>query len=316
MRVWGSSVFEHRLEGFEPDNFLAFLALIGVLRVLEAERAEWHARLAWNGVPLRPTLTIAEKCTPEDLGELLACGVHAFAAAYAFDEDDIKYTPDSLRAVARKARAASMARADIIAALGSDGVCKRSGDVVEPTPLCAMLGSGHQHFLRRLANAAASRTAGATISRSLFRPWTYDDAGESFRWDPVEDRRYAYQSGNPSDSGNKIGIMLGANRLAATGFGIWACSPAARGLRVRGIIGRGATRTVSWPIVSLKTSLDGHLALLAHPFLIDERARLLSAYGVSHVARANRYQVGKYFNFARAVLQPLTAALSPEPAVR
>jgi len=315
MRVCARSMFQHRLRGFEPDNFLAFLALLGVLRVLDAERPEWHARIAWNALPLRPTLTIAENCIPEDLAELLACGIHAFAAAYAFDEDDIKYTPDSLRALALKARVASTARADVIAALGSDGVCKRNANVVEPTPLCAMLGSGHQHFLRRLANAAASKTTGAAIGRSLFHPWTYGDAGESFRWDPVEDRRDAYQSGNPSESGNKIGIMLGANRLAAIGFGIWACSPAARGLRLRGIIGRGATRTFSWPIVSLRTSLDGHLALLAHPFLNDERARQLGAYGVSHVARANRYQVGKYFNFARATLQPLMGTSLPEPAV-
>jgi len=34
----------HRLEGLEPDNLLAFLALLGLLRSLETARPAWRPR--------------------------------------------------------------------------------------------------------------------------------------------------------------------------------------------------------------------------------------------------------------------------------
>jgi hypothetical protein len=65
----------HRLDGLEPDNLLAFLALLGLLRALEAadrERAENDAlrpRAAWDVdvPPLRPKLILARRLTPEDV---------------------------------------------------------------------------------------------------------------------------------------------------------------------------------------------------------------------------------------------------------
>ena len=53
MRELGRSL---RLEGLEPDNLLAFLALLGLLRALEASRPTWQPRAAWDvdNPPLRP----------------------------------------------------------------------------------------------------------------------------------------------------------------------------------------------------------------------------------------------------------------------
>ena len=34
----------HRLERLEPDNLLAFLALLGLLRTLQAARPQWGGR--------------------------------------------------------------------------------------------------------------------------------------------------------------------------------------------------------------------------------------------------------------------------------
>ena len=50
-----------RLEGLEPDNLLAFLALLGLLRALEASRPGWQPRAAWDldNPPLRPMLALA-----------------------------------------------------------------------------------------------------------------------------------------------------------------------------------------------------------------------------------------------------------------
>jgi hypothetical protein len=56
----------HRLAGLRPDNLLAFLALVGLMRALEADAAgggpALGARAAWtlDEPPLRPTKTSAD----------------------------------------------------------------------------------------------------------------------------------------------------------------------------------------------------------------------------------------------------------------
>jgi hypothetical protein len=97
---------------------------------------------------------------------------------------------------------------------------KRGADRIEPTPLCAIFGQGHQHFLSRLG-AISGRVQSsnvADLSRVLFEQWKYDDDTEGFRGDAVEDRRYADQFGDPSDDRNNIGSVTGANRIATLGF--------------------------------------------------------------------------------------------------
>jgi CRISPR-associated endonuclease/helicase Cas3 len=53
----------HRLEGLEPDNLLAFLALLGLMRTLETARPHWQPRAAWDVEcpPLRPVLSLMEE---------------------------------------------------------------------------------------------------------------------------------------------------------------------------------------------------------------------------------------------------------------
>ncbi|MGH7089221.1 MAG: hypothetical protein ACREFQ_09995, partial [Stellaceae bacterium] len=57
----------HRLDGLEPDNLLAFLALLGLLRALEIKRPEWKPRAYWEveSAPLRPVLTTREPTTTD-----------------------------------------------------------------------------------------------------------------------------------------------------------------------------------------------------------------------------------------------------------
>ena len=66
----------HRMDGLEPDNLLAFLALLGLLRSLEAARREWRPRAAWDldRAPLRPVLVLAEPHTRAEVSEAVGCG--------------------------------------------------------------------------------------------------------------------------------------------------------------------------------------------------------------------------------------------------
>lgn len=332
-------VVTHPLEELQADNLLAFLALLGLLRALDTARPEWEARVAWRDIPPRVALCLARDADRDQVIAEVEAGLRRLSEAYVsdgplFDRPDLKYTPKEFRKLALRARR-GRERAHLVAALASDGAMSTRAQEVAPTPLCMMSGQGHQHFLSRLAamltlpgqqvKGRADKPAGRRsrrrgqantpslldeLRRALYEPWRYEDATESFRWDPIEDRRYAYQFGDPSETKNKIGTVAGANRLAAFGLAALTSAPTASGLATLGVFGDRRNQYVCWPLVAVPTSLAGHIALLAHPWLGEERrAPELASYGVLAVARSRRYKVrgaaGTYFNFARARLQYL-----------
>jgi hypothetical protein len=297
----------HQLSGLEADNLLAFLALLGLLRALDTARPEWEARVAWHGAPPTAELLLAVPVYRAAMIAQIHAGIWQLGVAYSFDRKDPKYTVGEFRTLAREARS-DRERGRLVAALASDGALKRNNREgrVEVTPLCLLLGQGHQHFLSRLTEIT-QRERGkdeAGLERALFETWRYQDRDESFRWDPIEDRRYAHQFGDPSESRNKVGTVAGANRLAAIGFSALTSAPTGVGLATVGVSGPRRERAVCWPIVSVPTSLDGYVALLSHPWLGDEQAAPgLARYGVLAVARARRYQVDRYANSERAQVQ-------------
>jgi len=267
----------HDLIGLEPDNFLAFLTLVGLLRALETAEPSWKPRAFWTGVPLRPRLLLDADVDRVALAEAAVRGIASYGTTYAFDTDDIKFSAEEFRTLADGVT--SVERGELVAALGSDGAMKRDGKAVEATPLCTMLGSGHQNFLRRLSNATTVPTKPDQIVAALFEHWIYADTTESFRWDPIEDRRYAYQWGNPSDTANKVGTVTGANRLAALAFGVWACAPGLSGLLAAATSGRGADRAIRWPLNNVPASLTALIAVLAHRDLARGHAEPKSSQG-------------------------------------
>ncbi len=75
---------QHRLDGLEPDNLLAFLALLGLLCALDAARPDWRARAYWQDEPrpLRPVLALAAPQTREAVAEAAAEGVRRWGAQF------------------------------------------------------------------------------------------------------------------------------------------------------------------------------------------------------------------------------------------
>jgi hypothetical protein len=291
-----------KLKGLEADNLLAFLALLGLLRALDAVKPQWHARAAWLGTPIVAELQVDDNSDADEIVAAIENGIRSLAQVYIFDRADITYEPDEFRRLAEEVRN-DRRRAELIAALASDGAVKRDGETVEVTPLCAMFGQGHQHFLTRLAGSATRDHPAnlVDLSDALFKQWRYEDDTDGLRWDPIEDRRYAHQFGDPSEARNKIGTVTGANRLAAIGFAAFTSVPRGTGLVTLGISGRRGERDVCWPLPKVPTSITGYIALLAHPALgAEDAAQALRAYGVYGVACARRFQVGKYVNFERA----------------
>jgi hypothetical protein len=325
----------HRLEGLEPDNLLAFLALLGLLLSLEAADRQRPAgdklypRASWNldSPPLRPVLSVAQPVTRKDVAEAAANGLSVLATSHNFGENnrkDLNYPRDEARAmlVASAHAATALARdpVDLLAALMCDAAVKedKSPDAapIAPTPLCLMFGQGHQHFLDRLAKipaevappprgkgkAVAMLSATECVAEALFAPWHREDPTFSFRWDPEEDVRYALMAGDPADPTYKGGTQHGANRLAAVGLAALTLIPETRGGKIRPSVLGGSWSprgfSFAWPIWSQPATLSAIRALLGHPELRESDH--LAYLGVDHVRVANRISVGKFMNFTRA----------------
>jgi hypothetical protein len=323
-----SAAMDHRLEGLEPDNLLAFMALLGALRALEAARPEWGARAFWDDqtAPLRPVLRLTVGESREGLATAAAAGVAMLARVHRFDRKDLNYTASEARDMLISAD--DPIAAALFDALASNAAVRDDGRIW-PTPFCFLFGQGHQHFLERLADvpngkvpkslqrvkAARDLNAPQFIADALFSPWTRADRTDSFRWDPVEDRRYALRAVDPS--GDPLGTQHGANRLAAIGLPVFSGTA---------IVRRGETRFISrataygargriefcWPIWTRPARLTGLRALLAHPALTESEPRLeeLAPHSVSAIFRAERLSVGKFFNVTAGERKSATMVLS------
>lgn len=320
----------HRLEGLEPDNLLAFLALLGLLRALEADdhghedSNKARPRAAWDtdAPPLRPRLFVRAPMTEADVTDRAARGLRHLATAQDFDgRNDLNYSRcecrDLLERKARQARFDAREVVDVLSSLMSDAAIKDDKtQPVDPTPLCLLFGQGHQHFLDRLSavprqEAPPPRGKGKKaleiserecLAEALFRPWHYDDPTFSFRWDPAEDVRYALLAGDPTDAAYKAGTQHGANHLASVGLAVLTLAPEVRAGRVRPSIigGRSGAEgfSLAWPIWRDAATLRSLCSMMTHPKLREPGA--LSYLGVDHVRIARRISIGKFMNFASA----------------
>lgn len=327
------SASSYRLQGLEPDNLLAFLALLGLMRSLEHEDRgrvppdRLDARAAWDldTLPIRPRILLRRETDREELLHRAVAGIDALAAFHDFaGRKGLDYSRSEAREILHQygssSSVADRTAADLLAALTSDGAIKdEKTEAIDPTPLCLMFGQGHQHFLQRLAEVPTDPapkprgrgrkllSAEECLAEALFEPWHRSDDAFSFRWDPEEDVRYALMAGDPTDRVYKPGTQHGANRLAAVGFPSLTGLPTRRWGRVRlAVIGGELDREFSfaWPIWRDPATLAAIRSLLAHPDL--RRPGALRHLSVEHVMVTRRISVGKFMNFTRA--RPLTSA--------
>ncbi len=309
---------QHRLEGLEPDNLLAFLALVGLMRALDASGELGAVRVAWSvdDPPVRPVLHLPDPATRAAVLGATADGIRRLAAAHVFDRRGLTFTSDEGREQLLRARDNCP---DLWAALLSDAAVSRDGETLRATPLCLQLGAGHQHFLTRLAEVPTlaeppsrrPRRRGPAIpeeqslAEALFQRWRRPDATQSFRWDYLEDLRYALRATNPSDPTARATTQHGANRLAAVGLPVFVLAPergpngrVRLGFRGGGVDPEGR-RTVTWPIWRHPFRLATVASLLDHPALDDAVER--HALDVTELRRATRFINGHYMNFTRGL---------------
>lgn len=312
---------KYTLAGLEPDNLLAFLALLGALRALDARKPEWSARAVWEGAPLRPVLELTAAPTHDEVSAIIAQAVGDFARYHEFGGyTDLKLPREECRALLTSAvDQGDRDRLALLAALMTDGAVNKDGIALAP-PLSTMAGQGHQHFLNRLRDVPQGElpkelakrkrrpdlTSPRYIAAALFHEWTRSDPTDAFRWDPQEDRRYALRAVDPS--ADAATTEHGANRLAAIALALLPAVPTGksgpRAIGARGFLMNQRRQThVTWPIWRVSASLETVVALLDDPALCSNTVSLeaLRRRGVVTAYRAYRIPNGYFANFTRAV---------------
>ena len=310
----------HRLDGLEPDNLLAFLALLGLMRAIEESRPNWIPRVCWdvNRSPIRPVLSVSESVDTEMIATVIAKGLNSLARYHDFNGlRNLTLSPADATKKLHTAIENNPYTADLWASLINNAAADRKRKKVKPTPLCLLFGQGHQHFLSRLASVpketeppprgiGRSKTKISEIQclkEALFAPWKRPDNTNSFRWDPCEDVRYALRATDPTDLKTKETTQHGANRLAAIGLSALTVVPQIRTGEIQlGVLGGGRDRNgyfiFTWPIWCNLISLATIRSLLGHPSLNDLMTQ--KELGIFECRRTRRISAGKFMNFTRA----------------
>lgn len=272
----------HCLSGLEPDNLLAFLALLGLLRSLELVRPEWRPKAYWNfdKSPLRPVLTTCGSGTESAVCEAATEGLRVFhKALFPFrhepsKKEGSKEAPVKKAAkpgsdkprkglVTRRDRQRSLARRCILVGqacradiqrysiwqlrcqlVGCSAVAAvRKGKDIETTPL--KLTSGNMPFIGGMFELAETCRA-EEMQKSLFSNWEYAYKGNSLRFSPDEAQRYAYRASDPSDEGAYT--ELAPTALSGLGLLSFPMAQTHKGWRMPAYSGTSSEGRIYWPI--------------------------------------------------------------------
>lgn len=318
----------HRLEGLEPDNLLAFLALLGLMRALDLARPEWQPRAYWDleEVPLRPILTTRELTTRKEICSASRDGLlifsdalrpfswprskHGSAKKTTLLSDRSRQKALSKRCVSAlsaggrdpRKRLVWQLRCDLVASAGTGRTDPKRGEVFEASPM--KLPSGQMAFIGAQFDIVSTCTQ-EDICKSLFSAWTYGHKGNSLRLSPDEARRYAYRASDPSPEGSRT--ELGATALSALGLLAFTMTESKPRWRMVAYAGSRSSGEISWPIWGAAggsgASLQSVMAMLrALPF--EERQSPFMNNLAQMIATARRYvldpEQGDYGNVARA----------------
>jgi hypothetical protein len=181
--------------------------------------------------------------------------------------------------------------ADFAVAFGCEAYVLKSGRIV-PTEFQLINGSGQQFFLETFRILMEEITSDK-LQRALFGPWTYPDPKRSFRWNPLEDRRYALGWADPSDE--QVSTEHGANLLAAMALPLFPAIPTSRGMATTGFADRARETFWTWPIWDAYLSIDLVRSIIALEQLRVESPprEYLRRMGIPEVYRVRKIEVGK-----------------------
>jgi len=324
-----TAVSSHRLEGLEPDNLLAFLALLGLLKALDLTRPEWKPRAYWDleNAPLRPVLTTREVTTQDEISKAAIDGLLIFKRALqpfswprskqgAAKKTALFFNKSRQRTLSKRCISALDActpnsekrlvwqlRCDLLACSGASHPNPKREGAVDPTPL--KLPSGQMTFIGTQFDLIG-HCIPESICACLFDTWAYAFKGNSLRFSPDEARRYAYRAADPSPEGSRT--ELGASALSGLGLLAFIMSDAQPRWKMVAYVGTRSEGIIGWPIWGADggagASFDTITAML-RSISPSPMLHYSSLTNLAHMlATARRYVLdptqGDYGNIARA----------------
>ncbi len=306
---------EFKLLGLTMNNLLAFLTLLGLLKTLERSKSEWNPQIFWKDT--FAYLYVSENDVKKDqIVKAVINGLKSFGKEMKFkilgvpqlneiDVEKFKKLQDGIDV-------------ELVAALGSDGSRTKKNKMIllQYTPLCLLLGAGHQNFLERLESTTTINDSNIEneINEALFNSW--DDIERkrqkndkiTFRWSPEEYRPHAYRAIDPSK--DHVIPINGANRLAAIGFRLYSCVPTNHGLDTMSYHKQNKEECLIWPIWNTRMTLATIRILMRHPNMkkiitaknkqYDKIIKEFQSYGVERIMKARIFWDNKFKNVSLA----------------
>ncbi len=262
------------LTGMDAQNPLAFLASLGLLRVLDDARGSEHERprlsFVDDGCPVPKLWTSlsADDVVQRVIDDAAAQGDN-LALQLAYDDAgkrvlpdnlgairDLKPRPDVARAFLEQCRDKGPRAARLAAGWFSELVQDNNGNT-KPTAL--HFTAGQQAFLTMVDELRRGITA-SDVREALFGPWLNTSRLPSLSWDASVARLYALRAGDPSKE--KRGSIPAANWLGVIALELFPV--AARGGRLETACVKGGWKdsALTWPVWDVPLSLPMIAALL------------------------------------------------------
>lgn len=304
------------LKGLDGSNPLAFLAAVGLLRVLDDHAQSTSGerpRLRWE-FQGRYYAVVSGPPSLEALFEIVLGDTATWTAddvGFAYDKEgnrvedtdakgaiwDLKPPPElwiaELKSIKSNGRKAAFA-----VGLASD-VAVDNNKNTKPTAF--HFTAGQQQFLRMVNELRLGLTR-AHLEEALVGPWEANSTLPSLSWDSTATRLYALRATNPSNS--KRGSVPGADWLAFQGLPLLPSFPKGTRLLTTGITGGWKDGRFEWPLWSPLAGRDTTASLVALPKLHEMSKARRDALGIVCVFRSGiaRSDQGGYGSFSPAAV--------------
>jgi hypothetical protein len=293
------------LSALDGTNPLGFLAALGAFRLLSIENS--RVTMTWqlfNGT-WRPTLFGIQVPLDQMGNELHAAIGKLDKSVWSFDKK-LPFAAARLRQEAcnavRTVSSTSRGPADAIAALGVECYVDAKGNFKDTALRMVRAGDSSGQGLLAYGKRILDSTTATEIHNVITEAWLYHDRQCALRWDPVEDRGYALQWGNPSDDGALS--VRAANCLALAAMTTLPTIPTKGQAETTGFgLREPKQSSFTWPIWKHPVTLEIATSLMAMSDLQSEHPprRELECRGIAAVYRCDRVMTSTYYaNFTPA----------------
>ncbi|WP_419944792.1 hypothetical protein [Candidatus Poriferisodalis sp.] len=298
---------ELELPGLSGNNPLGFMAALGVQTALAETNGE--LRLGWTD-SLVPTAIIDSEYGLDEITPRVLSVARSWAAGPALnpvpERDDVKFPANGIRDYLDRSRGLRDG-ALAMSLVAENSLDAMSGTKAKPTDLDFT--SGNQKLLEMMRRIL-TETRLDDIAQVMSDSWHYSDRLPSLGWDVVDDRQYALEAFDPTDSKNNPKLACpGVQCLAILGMRSFPVFRGGRKTATAACHGTWNQGCFSWPLWAHSVSLSVSRTLIAHASIPPDdvasagsdsptsRSRQFAGWGLFQVLASNIDRSSKYGRF-------------------